>query len=106
MGVILYDIERPVLKVNSLMLSCRVLGRGVEHQMLATLVSGQKHWPVQRLRFYFIPSERNQPAWSFLEAVGKDDIVKNKDNKYFVFSSDSLKSIRFLETKINIKKRL
>jgi FkbH-like protein len=61
-------ISRPVaggLEIDSLMLSCRVLGRGVEHRVLShlgKLTDGD----------LFIPlgiTSRNQPARQFLESV-------------------------------------
>src|SRR5207302_1266835 len=36
-GVMLYEIASAAVVVDSFLLSCRVLGRGVEHRMLARL---------------------------------------------------------------------
>ena len=36
-GVIIYRLEQDALDVDTFLLSCRVLGRGVEHRMLARL---------------------------------------------------------------------
>ncbi len=59
-----------VFEVESLLLSCRVLGKRVEHEVLRRLadIAGQRGAGL--IRFLFQPSERNLPARQFLESVG------------------------------------
>ena len=38
-GLVLYSLIRDALRVDTLLLSCRALGRGVEHRILAELAS-------------------------------------------------------------------
>lgn len=65
-----------VFEVESLLLSCRVLGKRVEHEVLRRLaaVAGQRG--AERLRFLFQPSERNQPARHFLESLGLREVAE------------------------------
>lgn len=69
-GALLYATEGDGLRVDTLLLSCRVLGRGVEHQVLAELgrratIEG-KSW----IDFTFCPTEKNQPARDFMISLG------------------------------------
>lgn len=71
-GVLLFRSSGDIVTVDTFLLSCRALGRGVEHRMLASLGElGAKvgaGWVVLRC----IPSSKNGPARQFLDQVGAD----------------------------------
>jgi len=69
-GVILYSVEESALAVDTLLLSCRVLGRKVEHNMLSRLgeIAGEQDLP--RVVAKFVATKKNQPALDFLNSVG------------------------------------
>ena len=69
-GVMLYEMEQQSLKVISFLLSCRVLGRGVEHQMLARLGELARKHRTDWVDVHFVPTEKNKPGLDFLESVG------------------------------------
>ena len=58
----------PMLRVEALTLSCRALGRGVEHRLLNALSrhAAAKH---DQLSLRFVATDRNLPARAFLESV-------------------------------------
>lgn len=56
------------LIVDHFLLSCRVLGRGVEHRMLAHLVETARAQGCAHLSLDFVPGPRNQPARAFLDS--------------------------------------
>jgi len=68
-GVVLFRTDAERLDVDTFLLSCRVLGRGVEHQLLARLgrVAGERGATTVQLRF--APTPRNQPARDFLAST-------------------------------------
>ena len=68
-GVILYGLQGKHLVVDSLMLSCRVLGKGVEHAMLARLGVLAQSNKCEDVHIPFIRTPKNQPALQFLEQV-------------------------------------
>jgi FkbH-like protein len=70
-GLAVYRFEPAVLVVDSLLLSCRVLGRGVEHHVLAKLGGIALERGLERVEFAFQPTARNQPARLFLEEVAE-----------------------------------
>src|SRR5262249_36816983 len=58
------------LAVDALMLSCRALGRGVEHRMLAYLGVAARTRGADWVDVHFVRTEKNHPALEFLESVG------------------------------------
>jgi len=69
-GALIFQVDRGAIMVDSFLLSCRALGRGVEHQMLAHLGSLAAERMLASVDIHFTPSPRNKPAWEFLEGVG------------------------------------
>ncbi len=69
-GVILFATDTDALHVDTFLLSCRVLGRGVEHHMLAQLAEIAKVRGLTRIDFPYVPTQKNQPALNFLNSVG------------------------------------
>ncbi len=69
-GVLLFTTDKDSLIVDTFLLSCRVLGRGVEYKMLARLgeIAGQRG--MAQVKLAYVQTEKNQPAINFLNAVG------------------------------------
>nr|VFJ73104.1 MAG: HAD-superfamily phosphatase, subfamily IIIC/FkbH-like domain-containing protein/non-ribosomal peptide synthase domain TIGR01720/amino acid adenylation domain-containing protein [Candidatus Kentron sp. FW] len=69
-GVILFRQTRDAIRVDTFLLSCRALGRGVEHRMLARLgeIAGERG--LGTVEISYLPTEKNQPALDFLENIG------------------------------------
>ncbi|MGI5155176.1 HAD-IIIC family phosphatase [Microbispora sp. CA-102843] len=61
--------EGDTLRVGAFLLSCRALGRGVEHGMLAHLGALARERGLARVALAFRAAERNQPARDFLAAL-------------------------------------
>ena len=70
-GVVLFRASAEAVVVDTLLLSCRALGRGVEHRMLAAVgeIACQRGIPMVEVLFRRTP--RNQPALLFLESAGR-----------------------------------
>ncbi|MCG2632725.1 HAD-IIIC family phosphatase [Bradyrhizobium sp. WYCCWR 13023] len=70
------------LVVDTFLLSCRVLGRGVEHAILRAMgeLARKKNIPIVSLPFK--RSARNEPAWAFAESVAG---TYRKDDDQFQF---------------------
>ena len=71
-GVVLYRVESEAVVVNNALLSCRVLGRGIEHRVLAHLGKVAQQRNVRWVDVHFVPTTKNQPALNFLETVARD----------------------------------
>src|SRR5207249_4547596 len=58
------------LIIESLLLSCRVLGKGVEHQVVSMLGREAQGLGATNIVFLFKQTNRNQPAEIFLKSIG------------------------------------
>ena len=71
-GVAVYAAADGALLVDSFFLSCRILGRGVEHALLAHLGRQALEAGLAQVRLPFRPTPKNLPALAFAEsAVGE-----------------------------------
>jgi FkbH-like protein len=68
-GVAIFRCEGPALRVDTFLLSCRVLGRGVEQRVVARLGEIAKQRGLAWIEIPFVPSQRNRPARLFLESI-------------------------------------
>jgi aryl carrier-like protein len=59
------------LEVDSLLLSCRALGRGVEQRILATLGRLAEASGLARVEIAYRQTAKNQPVHQFLEAIAR-----------------------------------
>lgn len=69
-GLATLDWRDGACTVDSLMLSCRVLGRRVEHALLRAIAALAKQAGARRVSLAFRPTERNQPVRAFLQSIG------------------------------------
>ncbi|MBD2022182.1 HAD-IIIC family phosphatase [Leptolyngbya sp. FACHB-36] len=68
-GIIIFSTESERLSIDTFLLSCRVLGRGVEHRMLQYLGEIAKERHLKFVDAAYIPTKKNLPARNFLEGV-------------------------------------
>jgi FkbH-like protein len=82
-GVLIFSTQANLLEIDTFLLSCRVLGRGVEHQMLNYLgkIAQQRH--LSHVQATYLPTKKNLPALNFLESIGAD--LKQATDKGFCF---------------------
>lgn len=69
-GAIFFRVAAPALVVDTFLLSCRALGRGVEHRMVARLGEIALAHNLQTVEIPFVAAQRNRPALLFLESLG------------------------------------
>ncbi|WP_421654967.1 HAD-IIIC family phosphatase [Leptothermofonsia sp. ETS-13] len=83
-GVMIFGKDATALNIDTFLLSCRVLGRGVEHAMLIHLAKIAQQEGLSLVNAPFIPTKKNQPALNFLESVAAD--YKQETETGFNFS--------------------
>jgi amino acid adenylation domain-containing protein/FkbH-like protein len=69
-GVAIFTVEPDVLRLDTFLMSCRVLGRKVEHRLLAQLGTIALERDLKRVDAIYVPTAKNQPALTFLDSVG------------------------------------
>jgi FkbH-like protein len=68
-GLILFAARGDALRIDTLLLSCRVLGRGVEHRVLSALAGEALRRGLPHLDVPAVPTARNRPVFDFLRSV-------------------------------------
>ncbi len=94
-GVLFFESSSDVLRVDTFLLSCRVLGRGVEHRMLSQLGVIARQRGVSYVDISYIPTQKNQPALDFLEGLALGDRKKEGQGLLFKFSAQSIADLSF-----------
>ena len=69
-GEVIFSAQDGDLVIDTFLLSCRVLGRGVEHTTLRHLGGVGAGLGLNRVVAPFIPTAKNVPAKQFLESLG------------------------------------
>lgn len=109
-GVMVFGQREAALHIDTFLVSCRVLGRGVEHAMLAHLGKVAQGRGLERVEARFVPTKKNQPALNFLRGI--PDVSSREDETgtcYFVTAaiaaelayrpgSDAKKQLEFART--------
>jgi FkbH-like protein len=77
------------LEVDTFLLSCRALGRGVEHRMLSWLAAEAQRRGFKRIEVRFVPAARNRPAQDFLESIPSG----SRTEESFLFPAAELRNL-------------
>jgi FkbH-like protein len=72
-GVMIVRNEADALVADTFLLSCRALGRGVEHRMAARLGEIARERGLARVEIPFVEAQRNRPARLFLESIAREE---------------------------------
>lgn len=91
------------LVVDSFMLSCRALGRGVEHRMLAELGEVAAAWGLARVVVPYEKSARNEPVRDFLWRIGEGYIAGDTESARIELPTPYARELRYRpETSIEV----
>ena len=69
--------------IDTFLLSCRIIGRGIEEIMINQIIENAKSSGVKRIKGKFIPTAKNKPAENFYEKLGF-----KKENGFWVFNTE------------------
>lgn len=87
-GVIVFRGGVDALAIDTFLLSCRALGRGVEYRMLAELGKIARQRGLATVDARYVRSQRNRPALLFLESAGLQFQSVRGEALLFVFPAD------------------
>jgi acyl carrier protein len=71
-GAMVFRAEGSVMAVDTFLLSCRALGRGVEHRMIARLGELALERGLATIEIRFVHGQRNRPALRFLKSLAPE----------------------------------
>ncbi len=94
-GLAIFTTGPEALLVDTFLLSCRVLGRGVEHRLLARLGEIAVGRGLARVEVPFVPSQRNQPALVFLQSVGAKFKQRTEVGLRFSFPAEAAAAVTY-----------
>jgi FkbH-like protein/FkbM family methyltransferase len=92
-GVLMYETEADRYKVDTLLLSCRVLGRGVEHALVSRLGQRAVKEGKRFVEFTYLPTGKNFPALEFITSIG--DQYRNEAGTCWNFPAERLASVEY-----------
>jgi FkbH-like protein len=78
--IIAYDAG-PLLRVDTLLLSCRVLGRGVEHTILRYLGALAHQRGLRHIDLQYVLTPSSEPARAFAESVAAEFRIEDEGNR-------------------------
>ena len=83
-GTVIFDISERTVKVDTFLLSCRALGRHVEHRMLGRLAEIAAERGADKIMLPYMETTRNQPIYEFLEQVGANCKKENEQGAHYI----------------------
>jgi amino acid adenylation domain-containing protein/FkbH-like protein len=93
-GVMMVEMSARQATLDTFLLSCRALGRGVEHRMLAALAERLQEQGITWVVLPYRPTPKNQPVRDFLERIGQPE-QKGDQEWYFQFAVEQLLTLSF-----------
>lgn len=81
-GVMIFQIKSNEVHMDTLCLSCRALGRNIEHKMLEYVFAYSLERGIENIVIPFIQSNRNEPAFQFLNSIIVSNYTKSKEGNY------------------------
>ena len=94
-GVLIVERRESELAVDTFLLSCRALGRGVEHRMLSALAEHALDHGIYTVTVRFRETSKNLPAGHFLRSVGADSVELRDDGSVYRFRATRLQALRW-----------
>jgi len=76
-GVAIVEKSSEIWRVDTFLLSCRIIGREVEKALLAFIIKNAKKEEVKKLRGEFISTSKNAPAKNFYRNNGFKSVTKD-----------------------------
>jgi FkbH-like protein/FkbM family methyltransferase len=94
-GVVIYEMTAEALKVDTFLLSCRVLGRGIEHRIAAELGRLAGEMNIGQVEIKYVQSGKNQPALEFISSIGSNYRAALADGQLFRLPAEYLRTIKY-----------
>lgn len=92
-GVVMYETESDRYKVDTFLLSCRVLGRGVEHAVVSHLGQRAAKEGKRFVEIGYQPTEKNGPALKFITSLGNQH--RNEIGTSWTFPAECLARVEY-----------
>lgn len=94
-GVVIFEKKDTAIYADTFLLSCRVLGRGVEHKLFQYLGKVAIDNRLESVHVDYAKTKKNQPAIIFLQSVGKEFEQHDGDKTIFRFPAQNAIHVTF-----------
>ena len=94
-GLLIGCVQESELKIDSFLLSCRALGKGLEYQMLAQLGELAEEKGLSVVEAVLIPNSKNMPAQQFLSQIGAEYLRDYPTHQSYYFPVEFLRKLAF-----------
>lgn len=94
-GVAIVEEKAGALEIDSFLLSCRALGRGVEHRMMAFLADYAIERQLGTIVARVAHTKQNAPARQFVHSIASPWKEESNGELIFRFSADSLRGLQW-----------
>jgi FkbH-like protein len=88
-GVAIVKSTADTWSIDTMLLSCRVIGRGVETAIVASIIDDARQAGAHAVHGEFVATPKNAPARSFYESVGFDRVAGDDDESEYRFDVDA-----------------
>ena len=95
-GVYIINKQDKLWNIDTFLLSCRIMGRGVENGILSQILIDAKKNGVEEIHANFIPTQKNKPAENFLPDFG----FKKQGDVWIYKLNNEIKSPKHLKVEI------
>ena len=95
-GVYIVEKNKDFWVIDTFLLSCRIMGRGIETAILNEIIKDAKESGIREVRANFFPTTKNKPAENFLSEFGF-----TQQGSYWIYDlNNQIKIINHLEVEI------
>jgi FkbH-like protein len=96
-GLLILSKSKTILTVDTFLLSCRVLGRGVEHRMIQWIAGYALEGNYKKVSILFSDSDRNLPARKFIDWLAAEYSGSKDPQGRVVFHTEKLLECRYTD---------
>ena len=101
-AVIILKYEGSNAEIDSFLMSCRVMGRSVETEIVSQLKNGLKKKGIDSLKAVYLKTNRNSPVKELYESLGFETVRSDDSRKEYITKVDDLpESTGFFKEVIN-----
>ena len=95
-GVYIVEKNKDFWLIDTFLLSCRIMGRGIESAILTEIIKKAKVNGIKEIRANFVPTSKNKPSENFLSDFG----FQKRDEQWIYDLNNEIKTIKHLEVEI------
>tara|TARA_B100000029_G_scaffold459924_1_gene490465 strand:+ start:379 stop:2100 length:1722 start_codon:yes stop_codon:yes gene_type:complete len=95
-GVYIINKNKKIWSIDTFLLSCRIMGRGIENAILSQILLDAKKNMIEEIHAEFIPTQKNKPAENFLSDFG----FKKQDGIWIYKLNNEIKLPKHLKVEI------